>query len=318
MLQIERFTLYNLRAPVATPVAATGGVATSPSRIIQYLMTDDIEYIIKQLVDPRPASTSKKSEYINAILELNIMPINVHTLQQAIPFSNILNNSYTFNRYANLYFETDADAVASSAAEHDPITFSSPVASSSASSSASPVAAPVASPVATPGIVGIDLPGLNRAYLASSTSVAKGKAKVKEASGGAANNKEVSMKCIIIDPYMQDTEDYKKLIENINSKHDDSTHLRFIDKMDDNLQYLCMRTPIFLVLLQKFIRMRINDIFVRTHETIATSYHIGDPNITNFDKDVQTFKFLDQRDKSLNAANGNLYANVDHFVINEA
>jgi hypothetical protein len=64
------------------------------------------EMIVNSLAGTKKQETSKgrKNDVIRMIYELNINPINVHSMQRFIPFANIYNYSYTLDRFIYTFF----------------------------------------------------------------------------------------------------------------------------------------------------------------------------------------------------------------------
>ena len=55
--------------------------------------------------------SSRKNEWVSNIVDMNIMPINVHALMRGIPFAPIYNYVYTFEQMACLMFGENCSAV---------------------------------------------------------------------------------------------------------------------------------------------------------------------------------------------------------------
>lgn len=87
---------------------------TDVSTMIAIVEDDDQAAEVDILVDYLRASAKKsydtrKTQQVLNIIDMNVMPINVHALMRSVPLANLYNYNYTFDRMAaNLYGE-DAD-----------------------------------------------------------------------------------------------------------------------------------------------------------------------------------------------------------------
>lgn len=93
----ERETLHDYNIPYSKPVYAIIKTLTDTIKLTESSFKDDK---IKELVE---AVFSEKSENRNTleiqnIVDLNIVPINVHALMREIPLVNLYNYAYTFDR----------------------------------------------------------------------------------------------------------------------------------------------------------------------------------------------------------------------------
>ena len=142
IIELERFALEsrNFRAVLSTSIGPdrlystrllTGdgtGITTGPDGTAGYALAatdqdvlavvensnqdDQIRKIVERVGGPAGASaTNRKEERLFNLIDMNIVPINIHALMRSIPLVNLFNYSYTFEQYACSIFGEDSEKV---------------------------------------------------------------------------------------------------------------------------------------------------------------------------------------------------------------
>ena len=92
-----------------------GGIVRSAPDIVEVVKSSDqegqIRLIANSVSDVSATSGSRDSERVHNIIDLNVIPINVHALMRDVPLVNTYNYVYTFEQLAALMYNQNSTAI---------------------------------------------------------------------------------------------------------------------------------------------------------------------------------------------------------------
>ena len=93
------------KTPIYDSIEGGSLLKLSPETIFELISShnplEKLKYLVVSKIDKDGSDkvNEKEMQIVKAILEFNLYPVNVHAIQRFIPFANIYNYSYTFDRY---------------------------------------------------------------------------------------------------------------------------------------------------------------------------------------------------------------------------